>query len=211
MKHPHPTDETREKAALYALGALDGAEVEAFERHLLEGCASCQAELEGFKAVVGQLAHSSGLVSPRASLRGELMERVKNESARSNESVVPQLQATGDEPGFTFVRASDDLWQEVMPGILLKPLFIDTTQGRMTALVRMAPGISYAVHRHTAPEEFYCLEGTCFIGGRLLHPGDYHRAEAGTIHYETSTEDGCLMLGIFSPSNEILDTVKPGD
>ena len=211
MKHSQPTDETREKAALYALGALDGAEVEAFERHLLEGCASCQAELEGFKAVVGQLGHSTGPVPPRASLRGELMERVKNEGRPSHDRVVSHLQAQGDETGFTFVRASDDLWQEVMPGILLKPLFIDTTQGRLTALVRMAPGISYAVHRHTAPEEFYCLEGTCFTGGRLLQPGDYHRAETGTIHYETSTEDGCLMLGIFSPNNEILETVKPGD
>ncbi len=205
MNHPHPNDETSEKAALYALGALDGEEVQAFERHLEGGCASCQAELEGFKAVVGHLGHSAKVVTPRDSLRTELMERVKREGKGSKESDILNPQAKEVEAGLTFVRASDELWQEVMPGILLKPLFVDTTQGRMTALVRMAPGVTYAPHRHTAPEEFYCLEGTCFIGGQLLHPGDYHRAETGTIHHETSTKDGCLILGIFSPNNEMLD------
>ena len=204
MSHPHPTDETSEKAALYALGALDEEEVQAFEQHLEEGCASCQAELEGSKAVVGQLGHSATVVTPRVSLRAELMKRIKNEGKGSD---VLNPQAKEVETGLTFVRASDELWQEVMPGILFKPLSVDTAQGRMTALVRMAPGVTYPPHRHTAPEEFYCLEGTCFIGGQVLYPGDYHRAEIGTIHHETSTKDGCLILGIFSPNNEMLDPV----
>ena len=207
MNHLHPTDETSERAALYALGALEGEEVQAFEQHLEEGCVSCQAELEGFKAVVGQLGHSATVVAPRNSLRTELMERVKNEGQGSKKDDIPTPQAKEGEAGLTFVRASDELWQEVMPGILLKPLSVDTAQGRMTALVRMAPGVTYPPHRHTAPEEFYCLEGTCFIGGQLLHPGDYHRAETGTIHHETSTKDGCLILGIFSPNNEMFDPI----
>ena len=75
----------------------------------------------------------------------------------------------------------------------------------MTALVRMDPGCEYSPHRHARAEELYVLEGTCYCGGRLLHPGDYHRAEAGSIHMETSTEDGCFMLVIFSPDNEMLE------
>ncbi len=206
MNHSHPTDKTSEQAALYALGALEGEEVQAFEQHLEEGCASCQVELEGFNAVVGQLGHSATALTPRDSLRTELMERVKSKS-QGKESDILHPQTKEGEAGLTFVRSSDELWQEVMPGILLKPLSVDTAQGRMTALVRMAPGVTYPAHRHTAPEEFYCLEGTCFIGGQLLHPGDYHRAETGTIHHETSTKDGCLILGIFSPNNEMLDPV----
>jgi hypothetical protein len=52
------------------------------------------------------------------------------------------------------------------------------------------------------------LEGTCLIGGQLLQQGDYHRAEIGTVHHETSTEDGCLMLIIFSPNNELLESTQ---
>ena len=77
----------------------------------------------------------------------------------------------------------------------------------MTALARMAPNTHYAAHRHATPEEFYILEGACNVDGQLLYPGDYHRAETGSIHYDTSTQDGCLMLIIFSPNNEMLDRV----
>ena len=74
---------------------------------------------------------------------------------------------------------------------------MEKKQGRMTALARMEPNTSYTAHRHSAPEEFYLLEGTCYVDGQLLQTGDYHRAETGSIHTETSTKDGCLMF-IFS-------------
>ena len=53
-------------------------------------------------------------------------------------------------------------------------------------------------------EEIYVLEGTCHCAGRLMYPGDYHRAEAGSIHPPTSTETGSLMLVISSTQNEPL-------
>ncbi|GJL71966.1 MAG: hypothetical protein NMNS01_11650 [Nitrosomonas sp.] len=53
----------------------------------------------------------------------------------------------------------------------------------------------------------YVLEGTCQFDEQLLQPGDYHRADAGSIHNQTATKDGCLMLMIFSPNNEMLDHV----
>lgn len=40
--------------------------------------------------------------------------------------------------------------------------------------------------------------------GRAMTVGDYHRAEAGTEHYDTSTDEGCLLLVISSPQNEML-------
>lgn len=62
---------------------------------------------------------------------------------------------------------------------------------------------------HIALEEFYILEGACFCGGQLLQVGDYHRAEVASVHYETSSQEGCLMLIIFSPNNEILNMANP--
>ena len=61
MIHEHATDETRERAALYALGTLDSAEAKTFESHLQEGCSSCQAELIAFQNVVGHLGVNANI------------------------------------------------------------------------------------------------------------------------------------------------------
>ena len=206
MSHQEPSNEVLEQAALYALGALEGQEKEAFEKLVAEGGATCEA-VKDFQHVTAQLGVFVKPMAPPASLREKLMEQITAEKRTDQHGSSESVEQTGDE-GLTFVRSTDDLWQEIMPGILLKPLSHDSAQGRMTALVRMAPRTEYAAHRHTAPEEFYVLEGSCFCGGQLLHPGDYHRAEIGTVHDETSSEDGCLMLIIFSPNNEMLESVK---
>ena len=206
MIHQSPTDETQEWAALYALDALDGEELQAFEEHLMEGCASCQAELDDFKSVVSQLRLGAKLAAPPSELRNQLMARVRtDDSTVKQESQTDQISTRFERSGLAFVRANDNGWDEVVPGLWLKTLFVDQIQSRVTALARMAPGCKYVPHRHTKAEELYVLEGTCYCGGELLHPGDYHRAEAGSIHYETSTEDGCLMFVIFSPDNEMLE------
>ncbi|HBP88003.1 MAG: cupin domain-containing protein [Nitrospira sp.] len=205
-----PGDEVLEQAALYALGVLEGKEKAAFEKLVAEACATCQA-VKDFQNVAGQLGSTATPMTPPSSLRTRLLERVaaerKIDKPESTSKPAEQIQNTG----LTFVRAHDDLWKVILPGILLKPLSFDKAQGRMTALARMAPGSSYAAHKHNAPEEFYVLEGTCFVGGQLLRPGDYHRAEAGTVHHETSSEDGCLMLMIFSPKNEMLEHVSTAE
>ena len=203
------TDKTQEWAALYALDALDGEELQAFEEHLKEGCVSCQAELDDFKSVVSQLRLGAKLVAPPTQLRNTLMARVRNDdSAVGKESQTDQHSTHLERAGLAFVRANDNRWEEIVPGLWLKTLFVDQIQGRVTGLARMAPGCKYVPHRHAEAEELYVLEGTCYCGGELLHPGDYHRAEAGSIHYETSTEDGCLMFVIFSPDNETLEAAS---
>ena len=179
----------QEQAALYALGILEPEEVLAFER-----CVKVGAELKAFQAVVRELAHSVQPVQPPPSLKERLLARI---GGHTDDTVDP----TG---GLTFVPASEGQWQEMAPGISVKMLFFDTASRRATALVRVAAGTHYTPHRHTEPEELYVLEGGCFCAGRELRPGDYHRAEAGSIHYETSSDDGCLLLVISSPQNEML-------
>lgn len=106
--------------------------------------------------------------------------------------------------GLTFIRASEGTWRGIAPGVVAKVLSFDPTSRRTTTLLRFAPGASYAPHRHTEVEELYVLEGGCTIAGREMTVGDYHRAEAGTEHYDTSTDEGCLLLVISSPHNEML-------
>jgi len=205
MNHPQPNDDILEQAALYALGALEGEERQQFEAVVSEGCATCRA-VEEFQDVANQLGIAAQPVTPRPELRAKLFERIKSQvESSSQKSPTAPIQNESSLSGLTFVKAGAEGWQELAPGLTLKTLFFDQTQGRMTALARMDAGCQYAMHRHDKPEELYVLEGTCYCGGQLLHPGDYHRAETDTIHHETSTTDGCLMLVIFSPTNEMLD------
>ncbi|MBL8075169.1 MAG: cupin domain-containing protein [Nitrospira sp.] len=106
--------------------------------------------------------------------------------------------------GLTFVKASEGTWREIAHGVTAKLLAFDPVSRRTTTLLRFRPGTSYAPHRHAAVEELYVLEGGCSIAGREMAVGDYHRAEAGTVHHDTSTDEGCLLLVISSPQNEIL-------
>ncbi|MEX0830507.1 MAG: cupin domain-containing protein [Nitrospirales bacterium] len=205
MIQPEASDEVLEQAALYALGVLEGKEKEGFEKLVAEGCATCQA-VKDFQNVANLLGTSATSMTPPSSLRATILERIAAE--RQSEPVKPtalsESSGQSGDTGFTFVRSQDEGWRAIGPGIRVKLLSFDPTQRRMTVLARMDPHSSFTPHEHTAPEEFYVLEGTCLIGGQLLQVGDYHRAETGTFHHETSTEDGCLMLTMFSPNQEML-------
>ncbi len=106
--------------------------------------------------------------------------------------------------GLTYIRASEGIWRGIAPGVTAKVLSFDPVSRRITTLLRFAPGTSYAPHRHTEVEELFVLEGGCSIAGRAMAVGDYHRAESGTVHHDTSTDEGCLLFVISSPQNEML-------
>lgn len=106
--------------------------------------------------------------------------------------------------GLTFIKEREGVWRQIEPGVMVKVLALDTTSRRTTALLRFSPGTRYAPHRHTEVEELLVLQGGCSIAGRAMAVGDYHRAEAGTEHYDTSTDEGCLLLVISSPMNQLL-------
>lgn len=118
--------------------------------------------------------------------------------------VIRSLIPRPSSDGLTFVKASEGTWRGIAHGVTAKLLAFDPVSRRTTTLLRFLPGTSYAPHRHAAVEELYVLEGGCSIAGREMAVGDYHRAEAGTVHHDTSTDDGCLLLVISSPQNELL-------
>src|ERR1700733_3144330 len=71
--------------AAYALGALEPAEAEAFERHL-EGCEECAEDLAGFAHVVDALAMSAPQHAMPSGLRRRVMRSVRSQPARSRAS-----------------------------------------------------------------------------------------------------------------------------
>lgn len=191
MTDPRHEQELVELAALYALEALGDEAQSQFTRSLETASASTREEVAAFQDVVQELAFSGPAIAPPASLKERLMARIAQEPQDAPEAT-----------GFIFVRSKGLPWQELAPGLSMKVLFHDAAAARTTMLLRLAPGGTLIGHRHPQVEELYVLEGSCLCAGEFLQVGDYHRAEAGTVHPVTSSEQGCLALIMTSSKNE---------
>jgi anti-sigma-K factor RskA len=77
VKHERATEETQERAALFALGSLSQHEARAFEEHLREGCPVCAADLRQQEDVVGALALAVAPAAPPAFLRDIVAARIE--------------------------------------------------------------------------------------------------------------------------------------
>lgn len=193
---PHTIETARERAALYAAGALGDAEQRELEAHLRDGCALCQAEVDAFSTVGNLLAESVARRHPRPQLRRLVDDAVAHIAAAPSRL---------EKDGVCFVR-SDQLDWQTSPGgtVQIKPLHHDPQRGYHTVLVRMRPGDTYPSHRHAGAEEVFLIEGDVTLNGVTMRAGDYCRAEAGSIHGELSTEQGCTFMVIASLHDEIV-------
>jgi anti-sigma factor ChrR (cupin superfamily) len=184
-----------ELASLYALGALDGSERDAFEKHLADGCPSCEAEVASFREVAGDMAEVCLTVPPP-----DLRQRVLKAVRRS-----PQVPGVVlNFAGLLLSRSDEMPWEDFAPGIFQRRLFRDATRQYATTLIRMEPGARYPSHRHEDVEELFILSGDLRVAGVIMHSGDYCRAEPGSRHPDTHSVGGCTLLMMASEHNELL-------
>jgi quercetin dioxygenase-like cupin family protein len=188
-------DDLHELAAMYALGSLDARERELFEQHLYE-CDDCAGDVLSLSQVAGLIGESVSAVPPEQ-LRKRLLSRIGG-SPR-----VPGI--VMEQGGLLIARSAELAWQPLATGIYLKPLFEDRDSKYNTSLVRMDPGAHYPSHHHAAIEEMFLLSGDLHLEGQVMRAGDYCRADRGSIHGETFTDDGCLFLLMASPENQIAE------
>jgi ChrR Cupin-like domain len=181
----HGCDRT-ERVALHAIQALPRDESEALRSHI-DSCPDCRHELEVLRPVVESFASwPTDVLRPSKSLWDRLARRVAAESG-----TVP-LPAAGTP------EHSVSEWEEVGPGISCKLLATDEERHRVSMLVRLAPAAEYPPHTHAGTEELHLLAGELWIDNRLLHPGDYNRAEPGTRDVRVWSETGCTCVLITS-------------
>jgi anti-sigma factor ChrR (cupin superfamily) len=174
------THDDGERAALYALGALDAEDTHAFEAHLAEGCARCAAEIESHALVARTLTLLPDPIVPPPAVR---------------ERVLAAIAADGEhDRGYDFVREAEGTWVEITRGVFRKELGRDAG-----FLLRMTPGSDVPRHAHSAVEHCYVMRGDVRIAGRELHVGDYHRAEFGSVHESIGSRSGCLLLIVERP------------
>jgi len=204
------TEQMQETAALYALGALTQHEARAAEDYLAETQNGFAEELAAFELVAANLALAAPERTPPPGLRQTLLARIAQEPQPLAKPVREEIHlpvATSHQLSEIFsLRADEGEWQEIGPGMLTKPLFMDQSRGIVTSLVRMLPGTALPPHKHLGDEQFYVLEGDCNVQGARLGPGDFHRAAPGTVHESTYTVDGTTFLLIAPADYEILQS-----
>jgi anti-sigma factor ChrR (cupin superfamily) len=193
MTQGHSVEEARERAALYASGALTPEESAELEAHIAGGCSVCRDEERAMQAVWASIAHAARPQRPRPQVRQQLLERI---------AAAPPVE---EKEGLRFVRPAGLAWQALpVSGVEIKPLHADPARGTVTALVRMAPGASYSDHRHTGVEETMVIEGELQVSGVCMGAGSYCRAEVGSIHRDISTRDGCVFIVVSTAPDNLL-------
>ncbi|HKG22422.1 MAG TPA: cupin domain-containing protein [Blastocatellia bacterium] len=202
MKHSGAEDTVHELAALYALGVLDEAEAKAFEAHLADGCDVCSTDVSAYESIVANLAFVTESETPSEGARERLSARVASEGSEIKGGREGVLSSPGK---MRSTRTEELEWHEVNAGILIKRLSVDEATGLATSLVKMLPGRRLARHRHNGSEQLFILEGDCHLQGEVLGPGDYHRAEDGSIHDTTYTVGGTTFLLIAPVTYEFLE------
>ena len=174
---------------LYALQALSPDEISEVEAQKV--CAGCRHEIEVIRRITGSfVCWPTDVLRPAVSLWDKLSKRIAEETGES--PVVPPRSAQQLE------------WEEVAHGISVKILATDTEKQRVSMLVRLAPGADYPPHRHAGFEELLLLDGELMIDKARLYPGDYIRAEAGSVDHRVWSETGCTCFLVTSTEDEIL-------
>lgn len=170
----------QEQASLYVMGLLPKQEASAFEAELPLD-AELGAEVASLNNATVALALSAPHFEIPVTAREQLMASVNSNSP-------PQL-------GYRIVRGNEEGWQDTeVPGFRIKLLSVAPDMGYQTLLIEFAPGTSYPGHLHESTEQVFVLSGSLQTEGRLLGPGDFIHADAGTQHQELFSRDGCRAL-----------------
>jgi anti-sigma factor ChrR (cupin superfamily) len=107
--------------------------------------------------------------------------------------------------GFAFRYERETDWlPHPVPGIRMKVLAFNRRRGYATLLLDVAPGTRFPPHRHAGgDEECYVVSGSLYTCGRRLAAGDFVHADAETEHGELWTEEGCRVLLVVPPEDDV--------
>ncbi|MDD5198941.1 MAG: cupin domain-containing protein [Terrimicrobiaceae bacterium] len=192
------TRKTLEQLALgHAIGTLEPDEAAQLEALLIHD-AEAREEVGAFIDTAAAIAAAASPgVPPSPRLRAQILtDIVATPQAASEAAAPPELPAA-----YRIVSRSDEGWTGTdIPGFRTKPLSSGPQPGYQVMLIALDRGASVPDHDHEGTEEIYMLSGHLQTEGRLLGPGDYLKADAGSHHYEASSPDGCVALLILCPA-----------
>lgn len=193
-----------ERAALFALDALDAAERAAVEE-ALDDDRALERSIDGFRAVTDALLESEPAAEPSESLRNRFLKGVADGSMTSGD----QLRAVGYPSSPPCARVADAVWKPMpWPGISIRVLDRDPETGRVVFVLRCEPGAIIPRHRHVGSECFYVMRGDMRnLEDPSMPPmraGDFQFNPSRSYHAEFQTTEGCDLF-VVAHSAEYLD------
>lgn len=195
-----PNEQRLERLFLFALGALEGRDMEEIDRAIASGEIPAAMVADAFETTsMLAIDLAASMPKPRRALKDQILAHLDVEPTG------PDI-ASGRQQ--LFVLQNDGEWVDLFEGIRVKILWRDQTTGQITFLASLAPGANYPSHRHMGIEECLVIEGDLRMDDSVLGAGEYTVAFADNVHRVTRTESGCLLL-LRSPMNdEFLEDVN---
>ncbi len=187
-------EQLQEQASLYVLGALPPDERAAFET-VLRGNKELREILRELQRATGSLAIAAPSVPLPPGLKDKVLRRIES---------ADKLKVTANSPetllGHRFLHgAAQAEWKPLpIPGAFIKLLSLERERGYAVLLGKLDAGVRYPAHTNVGPEDFYILTGDLHIGDRKLNAGDFHHADAGSLHGENHSVEGCTLLAVLT-------------
>lgn len=179
MIQHHPSDEN---ILAYANGSLSRTLALALGAHL-DGCAQCCRTLTMAEAIGGAMLEAEAPAEMDERALSRLLTQLDAPVA-----VTPPPPATLTIPlpaNLRHQRIGARRW--LAPGIWIRPVLKDRSEGTRLYLLGAAPGKSLPRHGHSGVEMTQVLTGEFYDGGTRYGPGDF--LEAG------SDDEHALMVG----------------
>jgi hypothetical protein len=194
-------EQQQEQAALGVLGLLSPKDEEQLAAELRQN-----RELREFYRGLHQTMDKVALAVPRRTpppgLKAKVLQKIQAHQASSSASA----QSTAIPPGLHFVGGDESLGWKQLPirGAWIKFLSFEPQRGYAVLLGKLEPGVRYPAHTNAGPEDFYILTGDLHVGERALSPGDFHHADAGSLHGENYSVAGCTLLAVLTTDDPLV-------
>lgn len=193
------TEQQQELATRYALGELSPDEQAQFASQV-RSKPELLAFLRAVQSALEQVALTAPPVAPPVQLKQKILARLRPEAATRSEALVG---------GLRFITGNATDWKPLpVPGTYLKLLSLQADRGYAVLLGKLDPGARYPAHTNAGPEDFYILTGDLHVGERVLGPGDFHHADAGSQHVENYSVAGCTLLAVLTTDDPLVSFAR---
>ena len=92
-------------------------------------------------------------------------------------------------------------WQDMQPGVRMKPLWSDAATNRQALMVQIDPAAALPMHRHVGDELVYVVEGAIQDEFGVVTAGNMGYRPNGCTH-TVSSPNGATVLAIITGSTE---------
>lgn len=197
------TEQQQEQAALYALGALAAEEQQSFVAEMRANPELSEL-LRSLQQALDKVLLAGPAATPPPELKTKVLARIQGQVASQPRPV--QQSSASALMGLRFLPGTEAAgWKQLpVPGAWIKLLSFEPSRGYAVLLGKLEPGVRYPAHTNAGPEDFYILTGDLQVGEQTLRGGDFHHADAGSVHGENYSVEGCTLLAVLTVDDPLV-------